>query len=80
MSGGPTCSCPERKKPLAERRWRVTQRYCNHSAFNGYHWTPSDYSEVRCMECRVFWRTKAAYVDSLPDAKWDPNIGNWVEG
>ncbi|NIT79608.1 MAG: hypothetical protein GWN58_33160 [Anaerolineae bacterium] len=79
MSGGPVCSCPERQKPITERKWRVTQRYCNHSAFNGYHWTPSDYSEVRCMECRMSWRTKAKYVDLLPDARWDTEKGNWVE-
>jgi hypothetical protein len=51
--------------------WVVLQRKCNHSAFNGYHWTPSDYSSVRCGHpgCGRVWRTKAAYVDSLPDAK-----------
>lgn len=50
-------------------RWVVLQRKCNHSAFNGYHWTPSDYSCLRCTECGRVWRTKAAYVDGLPDAK-----------
>jgi hypothetical protein len=49
--------------------WRVIQRNGNASAFNGYHWTPSDYSAVRCTlpDCRRVWRTKAAYVDQLPD-------------
>lgn len=39
---------------------------------NGYHWTPSDYSLVRCNApgCpRPPWRTKAAYVSTLPDAR-----------
>jgi hypothetical protein len=61
------CKCPERKKPVRERNWVVTQRYCNHSAFNGYHYTPSDYSTVVCLSCRRSGRTKAAYVYELKD-------------
>lgn len=55
-----------------KRHWHVTQRRGNRSAFNGYHWTPSDYSRVRCPIDGLTWRTKAAYVDGLPDApeKW----------
>lgn len=41
----------------------------NYSAFNGYRRTQSEYSEVRCRKCGKIWRTKAAYVDSLPLAK-----------
>jgi hypothetical protein len=52
-------------------RWVVVQRHSNRSAFNGGRRTPSDYSEVRCLECRTFWRTKAAYVNTLPDAIGD---------
>jgi hypothetical protein len=47
--------------------WAVLQRNGNRSAFSGYHWTPSDYSAVRCGECGRVWRTKAAYVSQLPD-------------
>lgn len=49
--------------------WRVFQRKCNHSAFNGYRRTPSDYSTVQCQApgCGRTWRTKAAYVDEIPD-------------
>lgn len=38
------------------------------SAFNGYHFTPSDYSEIVCTRpgCHGRWRTKAEYVDGLP--------------
>lgn len=46
----------------------MTARKGNRSAFNGYRWTPSDYSEVRCTVCGRSWRTKAKYVDALPDA------------
>ena len=49
-------------------RWRVVDRNCNHSAFNGYRETYSAYSCVRCLDCGSYWRTKAAYVDKLPDA------------
>jgi hypothetical protein len=48
--------------------WRVDVRNANHSAFNGYHRTWSAYSQVSCGQCGAVWRTKAAYVDALPDA------------
>lgn len=62
MSGGGVCRCPERDKPVADRAWVVTQRMCNHSAFNGNRLTHSQYSAIRCNACRANWRTKAAYV------------------
>lgn len=65
MSVSFSCHCPERRKPVKERRWRVLQYKCNHSAFNGYKHTVSDWSEVVCLECRAMGRTKAAYVDDL---------------
>ena len=49
----------------------VFARYCNYSAFNGYHRTPSDYSGVSCRGCGKCWRTKAAYVNALPDGDFD---------
>lgn len=67
MSGDKACKCPERLRPLRSRHWRITQRYCNHSAFNGYHRTSSDYSAIVCAECNAHWRTKAAYVGALKD-------------
>jgi hypothetical protein len=65
VSGANACRC----RP---RRVFVLQRYCNHSAFNGYRRTPSDYSTVVCVNCGQIWRTKANYVASMPDApeKW----------
>jgi hypothetical protein len=65
MSGGDACDCPERKKPVRERNWVVRDWRCNHSAFSGYKWTPSDYSAVECLKCGKWWRTKAKYVDLL---------------
>jgi hypothetical protein len=53
----------------------VIARNGNRSAFNGYHWTPSKWSAVRCTSCRAIWRTLAAYVATLPDAP-----ANWWEG
>lgn len=66
------CHCSERKKKdIHHRRWFVLDRECNHSAFNGYHRTPSDYSTVVCAECGATGRTKAAFVRYLPDADRD---------
>jgi hypothetical protein len=69
MSDGPVCSCPERKKPIEERNWVVVDRYCNYSAFNGYHRTYSDYSGLKCLSCGQPWRTKAAYVTKIRDPR-----------
>jgi hypothetical protein len=61
-----TCDCPERKKKHpADRNWFVVDRYCNYSAFSGYHRTPSDYSSLTCHTCGACWRTKAQYVGYL---------------
>lgn len=46
--------------------WRVTVHHGNYSAFNGYKFAPSAYSEIVCDECGARWRTKAAYVEELP--------------
>jgi hypothetical protein len=59
--------CKERDKPVEKRAWFVLQRYCNHSAFNGYHLTSSDYSTVHCIKCGAIGRTKAKYVALLRD-------------
>ena len=48
------------------RRLVVTQRNCNYSAFNGYHRTYSDWSEIKCLECGHHWRSKGMGVDALP--------------
>jgi hypothetical protein len=61
------CHCEERRKPIRERKWKVIQRNCNHSAFNGYHYTPSDYSTVWCVVCNAVGRTRAQYVEELDD-------------
>lgn len=68
MSGGPICQCDQRLLPVDDRHWEVTQRRMNHSAFSGYHRTPSKYSTVRCRVCHACWRTTARYVNQLPDA------------
>jgi hypothetical protein len=49
--------------------WWVAVREANYSAFNGYHFTRSAYSECRCAhpDCGRRWRTNAGYVRDLPD-------------
>ena len=69
MSGALCCRCPESGKWISESAWVVTKRHCNYSAFSGYRHVHSDYSEVHCLECGRFWRTKAKYVELLPDGK-----------
>jgi hypothetical protein len=64
MSGGTFCEDRKAHRP----HWRVTVRHANYSAFNGGRRTPSDYSEVHCQACGHVWRTKAAYVDTIPNA------------
>lgn len=64
MSQGTTCRVKEHRP-----RWEVLQRRYNRSAFNGYRRTPSAYSLVYCPECGGVWRTKAAYVNGLPDSR-----------
>lgn len=66
MSQGYSCRCGEQRKPVKERRWVVLQRQGRCSAFDGYRWMPSDYSAVQCHNCGTVWRTKAAFVASLP--------------
>jgi hypothetical protein len=71
MSGGQSCKCEERSEPLTSttnrpgRLWRVVDWRCNHSAFNGWHHTPSRYSAIMCLRCGSHWRTKAPYADTL---------------
>lgn len=69
--------------PKAHRdQWLVAHRRHNHSRFHGGY-QRSVYSEVICPPCRVasdaggavdvgamgFWRTRAAYVDRLPNLR-----------
>lgn len=75
MSGGEACKCEEKNKPVLERAWRVLQRLSNRSAFNGGHYTPSDWSAICCLRCRASWRTKATYVYSLKDASPSERYG-----
>lgn len=65
MSGGRFCRC-------AARKWRVTDRNCNHSAFNGSRYQWSRYSQIVCLHCGWIWRSKGQYVNALPDLADDP--------
>ncbi len=66
MSGGEACFAEEHRP-----RWRVIDRKANHSAFNGGKRTPSAYSAIQCGACGAVWRSKAKFVDALPDAPAD---------
>lgn len=75
MSGGKACDCGEAAKPVEERAWLVSQRHCNHSAFNGGRRTWSAWSAVHCLECRAYWRTRAHYVGALADGRYNRETG-----
>lgn len=64
---GSGCRCT----PKDRSRWVVLDRLCHHSAFSGYRRTLSDYSSLVCLGCGSIWRTRAAYVGTLPDAPAD---------
>lgn len=59
MPSGYSCQC---SKPEKGKYWFILDYKCNYSAFNGYHYTPSDYSAMACAKCGSLWRTKANYV------------------
>jgi len=73
-----SCKCPERKKPVSERAWVVTEYQWNSGAFvkKGGEW--SQYSEVRCLECGNRGRTKAKYVDDLEHMDWLEARNEWI--
>lgn len=63
MSMGNSCICKRKRGDIKDL---VCLQYkCNYSAFNGYRYTPSDYSSVHCKRCGAVWRTKAKFVDKL---------------
>jgi hypothetical protein len=68
MSGGTACKNAEHQP-----RWFVTMRLANVSAFSGGRRTSSPYSQVKCGECGLTWRSKAAYVSNLP-GDWDTTL------
>jgi hypothetical protein len=72
VSGGEACRFHVNDKTSVHHV--VTARRRNYSAFNGYHCTPSEYSEVRCLVTGARWRTKAAYVDQLRDMGHDAAV------
>jgi hypothetical protein len=59
------CECGTRKN------WYVARRNSRCSAFDGYRVKWSPYSTVICPACSRAWRTKAAYVSTLPSKRLD---------
>lgn len=71
MSGGRRCAC-------GLEHAVVSQRNCNHSAFNGGRHAFSEYSAIACTQCGWVWRTKARYVERLPDGEPHATEPRWV--
>ena len=61
------CRCLEPDR----RVWRVIQHQSNRSHFSRGGRAKSVYSQLRCLQCGDFWRTKAAYVDEIAHAEGD---------
>lgn len=64
MSKEAVCMCQGTLKEKM-KYWKIHTYKGNNSAFNGYKFTPSDYSSISCERCKMYWRTKADYVISL---------------
>lgn len=60
MSGGISC-----KDRAHKPEWRVVDRCCNYSKYNGRRYTPSEYSALVCLTCHASWRSKGDYVDRV---------------
>lgn len=49
-----SCQCPERRAPIASRRWEVCSK-------------PGDGTTVvRCKACGAIWTTRGKYADAMP--------------
>lgn len=49
-----SCQCPERRAPIASRRWEVCSK-------------PGDGTTViRCKACGAIWTTRAKFADTMP--------------
>jgi hypothetical protein len=70
MAAHNPCTCRGTRKERM-KKWFVAVRHGNHSYFQRpkgeFHY--SDYSLVCCRGCNMFVRTKAKFVETLPDGK-----------
>ena len=70
MSAHIPCTCPGSRQERT-RNWYVSLRCANYSYFEsprgGRH--KSDYSTVRCINCLMYKRSKAKFVDDLLDPR-----------
>ena len=49
-----SCQCPERRAPIASRRWEICSK-------------PGDGTTViRCKSCGAIWTTRAKFAEALP--------------
>jgi len=64
-----SCRCETKDKS----NWVVIHRNHNHSAFESPKYAEhySFYSTVYCTKCGAIGRTKAKYVDELPDGDFN---------
>lgn len=70
MSGGSPCTCPGTRKERM-RNWFVSLRKANRSYFEAPQGIEhrSDYSTIMCRKCLMGRRSKAKFIDDLPDGE-----------
>ena len=73
------CKCSERKKPIDQRQWVITEYKHNSSAFVKKGGEYSDWSQILCLQCGCTGRSKSNYVDSLELMNYSKAWGIYVE-
>ena len=64
--GGFGCRCPERSRPVTDRKWVVVSRAgCHRLA----RYSSEVYSTVHCLSCGATGRSRSRYVGDLPDGE-----------
>ena len=78
MSSYTVCTCGRKRGDYTDLV--VIARRSNHSAFNGYHFTPSNFSHIVCTRkgCCGNRRSDAPYVENLPDGVWSNEEHRWL--
>ncbi len=70
MSGHIACTCKGTREEKM-KSWYVSRRNFNLSHFESpkgqRHY--SEYSTVMCKNCQMFFRSKANYINQLPDGE-----------
>jgi len=59
------CRCEERRKPVPERDWTVSNYHWNNGAFTPQGGQASNWSTVICNKCGAAGRSQSNYVEEV---------------